>query len=517
MILGEIFKRNAALYGKEPALIFEDRIMSHGELQGRVQRLVRGLEALGCKRQDRVAILSRNCIEYVEIYGAAATGGFIAVGLNYRLSASEQGEILEDATPRVLIYEEMFADRVRELSGKLPLDTLLVCIGANTLGHLAYESLLDDPAAATHLIAQAPDTFLLIYTSGTTGKAKGVMLGNGIELEVAREAALSHAAAQTDRMLIVMPFYHIGGPIEMLTYLVVGAAIVLHRTFDAAEILRSIERHRVTAAHLAPTMIQMLLDVAEKQSCDVSSLHTICYASAPMSVSLSRRARAMFGPIFMQIYAMTESGLGTVLFKHQHVLDGPPHVVKRLASAGQPYLSADIRVVRDDGTDCVVGEVGEIWTRTPLVMQGYWRRPEATAAAFAHGYLKTGDMGYWDDDHFLFIVDRKKDMIVSGGENIYSREVEEALLVHPAVAEAAVIGIPHARWGETVMAFVVLRPGLKASEELLVEHCKTLIASYKKPSKVEFLEAMPRVQSTNKIDKKSLRAPFWATFDRQVS
>lgn len=358
---------------------------------------------------------------------------------------------------------------------------------------------------------------MLIYTSGTTGVPKGVMLGNEGQFEQARTQALSHAAAQTDRMLIVMPFYHIGGPTELLSYLVAGATIVLHRTFDAATILQSIQALRVTSAHLAPTMITMMLEVQEKTPYDLSSLHTVCYASAPMSVALSIRARAVFGPIFMQIYGMTEAGLGTTLLKHQHILEGTPAQTKRLASAGQAYLGTDLKILADDGSECAASEVGEVCMRSISVMQGYWQKPEATADAVKSGYLHTGDMGYLDEENFLFIVDRKKDMIISGGENIYSREVEEALLMHAAVSEVAVIGAPDEKWGESVAAIVVLRPGKQATADELSEHCRTLIAAYKRPKIVQFVEIMPRIPSTNKIDKRALRAPFWAGQGRQVS
>jgi acyl-CoA synthetase (AMP-forming)/AMP-acid ligase II len=236
-----------------------------------------------------------------------------------------------------------------------------------------------------------------------------------------------------------------------------------------------------------------------------------------MSVPLLRRAHAVFGPIFMQIYGLTEAALGSVLLKHQHVLDGTPKHAKRLASAGQPYLTTRMRIVRSDGTDCDVGEVGEILIKSPTVMQGYWRKPDETAAAMKDGEIRTGDVGYWDESQFLYIVDRKKDMIVSGGENIYSREVEDALLSHPAVAEVAVIGVPDKRWGESVMAFVVLREGHSLSEDEATEHCRQLIASYKKPRFLKVVRSIPRVSSTNKVDKKALREPYWNTQDRQIA
>lgn len=521
MIIGDIFERNARCFGDHPAVWFEGRTITHRALADRTRRLVNALAARGFARQERIAVLSRNCPEYLEVYGAAGLGGYIGLGLNYRLSLDEQAAILKDAEPAILVFEAEYIERVQALRAYLPADTLFVCFDRAPRAEdrfVHYEELLAEAATQPLAMrARADDTFLLIYTSGTTGVPKGVMLGNEAQLEQARTQALSHCAAQTDRMLIVMPFYHIGGPTELFTYLVTGATIVLHRIFDATAVLQSIEQQRVTSAHLAPTMITMMLDVQEARPHDVSSLHTVCYASAPMSVALSLRARQVFGPIFMQIYGMTEAGLGTTLLKHQHVLDGDQGQSARLASAGQPYLGTDLRILDDEGQPCPQDVVGEVCLRSVSVMQGYWRKPEATAQALRDGLLHTGDMGYLDEQGYLFIVDRKKDMIISGGENIYSREVEEALLMHPGVAEAAVIGIPDEKWGESVLAAVVLRPGVLANDADLDLHCRQRIAGYKRPRVYCFMPALPRVASTNKVDKRALRTPYWQGQDRQVS
>jgi len=518
MILGDAIERNALYHERHPAILFEGRSVSFAEYASRVRRLINALAARGCKHRDRIAVLAQNCPEYLEIHGAAGLGGLVAAGLNYRLSAAEQADILRDCEPSVFVFESQYAQRAAELRPALPAGTLLLCIGEAPAWSESYEAVVaSGPDAAPRLRAREDDTVFLVYTSGTTGRAKGVMLGNEGQLEQARSQGPAHGAQQNDRMLIVMPFYHIGGVTELLTFFIVGATIVLHRAFDARAILESIQAHRVSAAHLAPTMIQAMLEVQEATPYDVSSLHTVCYASSPMSVALSRRANAVFGPIFMQIYGMTEGGAETALLKHQHFLEGTSKQTGRLASAGQPIFGSEIRVVRADGGDCATGEIGEVWGRAKWLMQGYWRNPEATRAAIGDGWMHSGDMGYFDDEHYLFVVDRKKDMIVSGGENIYSREVEETLLLHPAVAEAAVIGVPDPKWGESVKAFVSLRPGAQASEPALIEHCRSMIASYKKPRSVVFLEALPRISSTNKIDKKKLREPFWAGRDRQVS
>ena len=522
MILDDLYRHNALSYRDHPAIIYGERTITYGEYYSRSKRLANALAAGGLKRTDRIAILSQNCPEYVELHGASGISGFIAVGINYRLAAPEQAQILTDCEPAVFVFESEYADRAAELRAYLPKNTRLICIeaapgDAKKFGAESYDAILMAAAdTAPALRANEDDIVFLIYTSGTTGRPKGVMLHNSGQLEQARLQATVSGAQQIDRMLIVMPFYHIGGTTELLTYFSVGATIVLHRAFDAKVILESVQKHRVTSAHLAPTMIQMMLEVQEKTPIDVSSLHTVCYASAPMSVALSRRANAVFGKIFMQIYGMSEGGAATALLKHQHHLEGTPKETGRLASAGQPMFGSEIRVVRPDGTDCDIGEIGEVWGRSKFLMKGYWRNPEATQAAIGDTWMHTGDMGYFDEDHYLFIADRKKDMIISGGENIYSREVEETLLLHPAVAEAAVIGVPDPKWGESVKAFVSFKPGASATEAELIEHCRASIASYKKPKSVEVMPALPRILSTNKIDKKKMREPFWVGRDRQV-
>jgi acyl-CoA synthetase (AMP-forming)/AMP-acid ligase II len=517
VILGDVIERNARLFPRHPAVEFEGRTITHAQVASRVRRLVNALVARGITHRARIAVLSQNCPEYLEIFGAAGMGGFIGVGVNYRLSAAEQADILRDCEPAVFISEASFAGRADELRAVLPPGVLLLGIGASEAWAESYEAFLLAAADSPPTVrAKADDTLLLSYTSGTTGRAKGVMLGNRGQVEQARILALAHCARQDDRMLIVMPFYHIGGTTELLTYYLVGATIVLHRAFAAEAVLHSIQAQRVTSAHLAPTMIQMMLDVQQAKPVDVSSLHTICYASAPMSVALSRRARAVFGPIFMQVYGMTEHGPASVLFKHQHLPDGSPRDVGRLASAGQPFLGTGIKMLRDDGSECAAGEIGEICMRSDCIMQGYWNNPAATKQAIGDGWMHSGDLGYFDDEGYLFVVDRKKDMIMSGGENIYSREVEETLMLHPAVLEASVIGVPDEKWGESVKAFVALRPGATATEDELVEHCKASIASSKKPKSIVFMPALPRISSTNKIDKKTLREPFWAGRDKKV-
>lgn len=518
MIWGQVVERNAWLHPQQAAVVFEGRTLTQVQLAALVRRSAQAFARRGIGRHARVAILAKNSPEYLAVYLAAGLAGFTAIGINYRLSVPEQADILRDCEPHCFLYDSEHATQAAQLKPLLGGDLPMICLDQDPADPASWMNEVHSASDALPAeLADPQDTLLMIYTSGTTGKPKGVMLSNEGMLETAKEYALAQGARPTDRMLVVMPFYHIGGPGQLLTYLVMGATIVLHRNFDAARILDSIESEQVTAAHFAPTMIQMLLDEQERQPRRVQSLRTVCYASAPMSVALSRRARAAFGEIFVQIYGMTEQGIGTMLHKHQHFDVGSEEQVGRLASAGQAFLGTQIKIIRDDASLCGTGESGEICTRSKALMQGYWRNPQATAQALVDGWMHTGDVGYLDHEGYLFVQDRKKDMIISGGENIYSREVEEALLLHPSVREAAVIGVPDPKWGETVKAFVAFHAERTASTEQLQQHCRSLIAGYKCPRSIEVLPALPRILSTNKIDKRKLREPYWPSTGRQIA
>jgi acyl-CoA synthetase (AMP-forming)/AMP-acid ligase II len=342
------------------------------------------------------------------------------------------------------------------------------------------------------------------------------MLSHAALIEAARMTAHEGAALPTDTVLLVMPLFHIGAKIEQLAFAVAGATIVLHRVFDAEAILRAISREHITALHLAPILIQRLLNVSGFDLADRSSLRCIHYSASPMPVELLRKALSAFGPVFVQIYGMTECAVVSVLKAHQHVTDRDEAGIRRLASAGQEFFGTKIRVTRPDGIDCRDGEIGEVLIRSPGLMQGYWRAPEATNESLRGGWFHTGDMGFLDQDGYLFLVDRKKDVIISGGENVFSREVEEILRAHPDVAEVAIIGVPDAEWGEAVMAFIILNAGASPDPEGLSRHCRSHIGGYKRPRSFEFVDDLPRLPS-GKIDKKSLRAPFWAGQSRSIS
>jgi acyl-CoA synthetase (AMP-forming)/AMP-acid ligase II len=517
MIVGDIIKRNAALHGDRPGLVFEGRRYTHREFLRRCCRAANALIARGLRKQERVAIVARNCSEVLEVFGAGEIAGFITVNVNHRLSVREIEDICVDAQPAVLVYEPDFSEAAAALRARLPGLRHVLCIGGAAEGAENYEAAVAAASDAVPPLRAEPDDIVyLIYTSGTTGKPKGVMYDH--RAMVAAASGLSHESGAVEPVvaLIMMPLFHIGGRIESLGFLFLGGTVVLHRAFDAAAVLRTIQDERITAMHIAPIMIQRLLDLPERANFDTSTLQCVHYASAPMPVPLLKRALAEFGPIFHQVYGMTECLGGTTLKAHDHKLEGREAELRRLASAGQPYVGTELRVLRMDGSVAETGEIGEILIRSAATMKGYWSNHPATIEALRDGWMHTQDLGYLDGDGYLYVVDRMKDMIISGGENIYSWEVEEALRHHPAVAEVAVIAVPDRDWGEAVKACVVVRDGTKVDPDELIEHCRARIASYKKPRSVDFVTALPRLFN-GKVDKKTLRAPFWSGRDRLVS
>jgi acyl-CoA synthetase (AMP-forming)/AMP-acid ligase II len=517
MILGDIIKRNAQLQGDRTALVFEGKRFSHREFARRVYRMANALLARGVKRQDRIAILARNSNEVLEVFGAGETAGFIIVNVNHRLSVSEIQSICSDAQPSVLVFEPDFAEAAQAVRAKVPVVACTVCIGGIIGGAEDYETVLAGASDAEPAVrAASEDVAHLIYTSGSTGRPKGVMFQHQAFFEGARMITLEGGAMEPTKGLIVMPLFHIGARVQSLAFLMLGGSIVIHRNFDPEAVLQTIQDEKITATHLAPVMIQRILEVKNRERFDTSTLHCVRYASAPMPVPLLRRAIEAFGPIFSQVYGMSECLGVTTLKPFEHKLEGSAREVRRLSSAGQASVGVELRVVDDNDNNVPSGEIGEILIKSAATMLGYWNNNIGTNEALRGGWLHTQDLGIIDEDGFLFILDRKKDMIISGGENIYSWEVEEALRHHPAVAEAAVIGVPDPQWGESVKACIVLKAGSSVSEEELIELCRSRLGSYKKPRSVDFTTALPRLAS-GKIDKKVLRAPYWANRDRQVS
>lgn len=508
--LGDFLRNNAYKFPDEPAYLYEGQTVSFAQQFERGSRLASALWARGIRKQDRVSILSQNTLEFTECYSACELSGFIAATVNWRLAAPEIEWILNDSTPRVLIFEAQYAETIDKIRDRLGFVELFLCFGGTVPAwaedyHAFRES--GDPAGAP--ARPLPDEIMhLIYTSGTTGRPKGAMRTHRAEIAVGILMATELGLIVSDKLQLMMPIFHVGARFLQMAVHLRGGSVVLHRAFDAAKILETIVRERVTMTHMAPTMVQAMLEQPGIEDMDLASLHTICYSAAPMPVPVLKRGLKLLGPVFLQLYGMTEGG-GTTLHKRQHKPDGTPDDVKRLGSIGQAAPNVDLKIVDEEGREVPIGQPGEILTRTDTHMAGYWNNTAATLSALREGWYHTGDLGCIDEQGFVYMVDRKKDMIVSGGENIYSREVEEAIATHPAVSDVAVIGARDEYWGEAVRAIVVLGAGQSATEGELIDHCKTQIASYKKPKSVLLVSELPRLPS-GKINKVVLRQMYGA-------
>lgn len=512
--LSDLIERNARLHGGKPCFA-GTYTLTHLQYAQRCWRLANAWLARGVKPGDRVAFLLRNSIEAMEVFGAAEAAGFIVVPLNWRLAAPELAQVMQDCMPVAMVTSAEFLATAQDACELAACNTQISVAGAQESG---YEDLLQQGRAERPLARPLPgDVANIVYTSGTTGRPKGVMWTHQAVLAAARELALATSSRPTDRIVISMPLFHVGAKIEWLGVQVVGGACVLLGQFSELEFFRAVQDHDANAAHLAPTMVKRLVEHPDRSQFRLSGLKRVLYGSAPVRGEDLRRSVAAFGQIFYQVYGMTEHMCISILSPWDQKLDGDAQDTQRLESAGQPFLRTEVRIVDDAGNDLAPGHEGEIVVRSPGITSGYFNAQAQTAEAFLDGgWLRTGDIGRFDGQGYLYVVDRRKDMIVSGGENVYSREVEEVLLSHPAVLEAAVIGVPDPKWGESIKAVVVLEPGRRELPEAeLLALCKERLAGYKKPKSFDVIAALPRL-AHGKVDKKSLRAPYWTQQSRRV-
>jgi acyl-CoA synthetase (AMP-forming)/AMP-acid ligase II len=506
--IGGLLERNARCYPDREAFACGERRLTHWQLYERALRLASGLYRLGMRRQDRVAILSMNCLEYYETEAAAEVAGYIAALVNFRLAPPEIAYILKDIAPRVLVFEEQYREVMDNLRAQLPGVEHYVCIGTPPDWATSFEQLAQSgDAAGPPLRAEPHDYVYLYYTSGTTGKPKGVPWSQRAAYASARDTAAVTEFNGETRVLQVTPAFHIGGKGFPMGAMFAAGSVVLDRGFDPVRMLETIQRERITNTFMVAAMLQAVLDVPGVRTYDLSSVRTIVSAAAPIPVPLLRRGIELLGPVFSIQYGMTEAGCVGSMPRHEVNPDGTPAQVRRLASVGHVVAQIDFRLLDAQGRQCGVGEPGEVVIRSESQFQGYWNNTVATLEAIRDGWYYTGDMGVLDEEGYLFLVDRKKDMIISGGENIYSREVEEALNSHPDVVEVSVIGVSDSKWVEAVKAVVVRRGGSDLNEAALIRFCRTLIAGYKCPKTVEFVDQLPRT-ATGKIDKMALRGRF---------
>lgn len=506
MLLSDIIRFNAARTPGEPAVIMGEATMSFAELHERSQRLANAMLGMA-QPGDRVGILSGNRPEYIECYYGVPSAGMALTFLNYRLNPREWAWILNDAEASVLIVEERFLEAIADQLASLPAIRRVIVIGGARgaqAGFLDYEEVVaGGRTSAPDVRVDPDDTAWLLYTSGTTGFPKGAMLSHRSLLQGVIASAIEFHPEAGERALISFPLCHITG-YAILMHQMRGGPVVLMPAFEPELWLRHVERYRIMSAVLAPTMYGFLLEHPKFGDHDLSSLITLGYGAAAMPVEVLRTLIDRFGPIVYSGFGMTELS-GNVLChpKEAHVraINGEEHL---LAACGRPMCLAHVKVVDDRMNECPPGEVGEIVVQGEQLLTGYWRNEAGTSAAFAGGWFHTGDMARRDAEGFFYIVDRLKDMIITGGENVYSREVEEVLYRHPAVAEVAVIGLPDPDWGERVTAVVVSREGSPPAEAELVQLCRSSLAGFKTPRRVIFADALPK-NTSGKILKRELR------------
>src|SRR5262245_48388060 len=499
LLLGEVVRRQAAYRPAKTAYVIGARRVTYGELNARANRIAHALRGLGVRHGDRVATLAHNRVEYPALYFAVAKLGAIHVPVNFRYRAGEIRYALAQSEASVCFSAAPFVDLVDGVPVDLPALRHVVPLDGDGPGSAAALSArASDAEPAPEPALEERDPHVLLYTSGTTGDPKGALLSHRTYVLQAISSQGATGLGQDDTGLCMFPMFHMGGWAMPLGYWVNGGTVVVMEKAEPSEILRAAERERVTYLYLIPTLYQAVLGLPEFERTDLTALRALGSGTATMTAEQVDTILTRFrNPNLFVMYGQTEAGPVAML--------RPADVRRKPTSVGRPAPHVDVRTVDGAGEDAPPGEVGEIVCRSEYTMLGYWRMPEASAQTLRDGWLHTGDLAAFDDEGFLHIAGRLKEMIKCGGENIFPVEVERCLLEHPAVAEAAVFGVPDAHWGEVAVAAVVRRPGAALAEGAVVEHVRAKLAGYKKPRHVLFLDALPRTASTRQVQKTVLR------------
>jgi fatty-acyl-CoA synthase len=512
----EYFAREAP---ETPCVEMGELAYDYEAANARSNRMAHVLTSMDLQRGQRLAWLSKNCIDQMLVFYAASKVGVVTTPLNYRLAPPEWAYIINDCQAKVLVCESELAEGIDKVRDRLEFIEHFVCLDGHRDGWSAFEDCMaKQPESNPQQGGSADDVLYQMYTSGTTGLPKGAILSQRAINENTRMISLQFKMSVRDtRFLLVLPLYHAAAGISHKCVISQGGSVVMHREFDPVEAVADLENKSITNCTLVPAMIQACLvavpDIGER---DYPCLRTVAYGASPIAEETLRQALQAFQCDFLQVFGMTETtACATTLSPddHRRALEGEPHL---LLSCGRAAAGTDVRIVDEQHREVARGEIGEIAVRGPQLMQGYWNLPEASARTLVGGWLYTGDAARMDEEGFIYIEDRIKDMIVTGGENVYPKEVENALFEHSNVADAAVIGVPSEKWGETILAFLVARDGEPIPAGEVIEFCRERLAGYKVPRQVEFLEAIPR-NATGKVLKKDLREPYWKGIDRRVS
>jgi long-chain acyl-CoA synthetase len=506
--IADIVRVHAAERPDAVALVVGDSTITFASLDARSSQAAQAFSAAGVGFGDRVAFIEKNGVEFFEVVCGLAKLGAVGVPVNWRLAAPEMLHIVEDAQAKVVVVGSEFFGHVESIEDRLT--GSIVAVGNHPRWPVFADWVGAQPAEDPGVTTESDDVAFLMYTSGTTGPPKGVMLSNNNYFSKATGIADKWRFDSESVSLAVMPMFHMAGSGWALVGLAEGCATVVLRDVDPPTILDAIARHRITNMLLVPAVIQMLL--ATPSDSDFSSVRAIVYGASPITDDVLVKGLKRFGCEFLQVYGLTETtGSITQLDDHDPVLR--PGLLR---SCGKPYPWVQVRIVDKEGVDVPDGTVGELWTRSSQNMLGYWNNPDATAATVtSDGWLKTGDAGYRDADGYIYLHDRVKDMIVSGGENVSPAEVENVLMTHPAVGDVAVIGVPDEKWGEAVKAIVVPAAEAMPSEAELIAYARQRLAGFKLPKSVDFASVLPRTPS-GKLLKRTLREPYWEGVGRRI-
>lgn len=521
-VLADVPRVLAHERGMQTAMIFGDRETSYGNFDSHSSQVANGLILEGCAPGSRVAFLDKNSDWYFEALFGAAKANAVMVSVNWRLAAPEVEYILRDAEAELLFVGPEFFALAEAVADKLPrLRKIIALTDAgddHSRGWEGFAAWRDRQAQVDpRLACDAEDIAVQMYTSGTTGHPKGVLLPHRSFFAVDKAGQDApqewNSWQEGDNNLVMMPCFHIGGTIAGVRGLYNGVTNIIVSEFVPAEILSIIERYRISKVIMVPAMMAFLLADPKAKQTDFSSLDYVAYGTAPIPLDLLRQAMAVFKCKFVQAYGLTETTASATYLPPE---DHDPNGNRRMRSAGKPMTGCAVKIVGPDGAELPPEEVGEICVRSPANMAGYWKLPDASGKTLIDGWVHTGDAGFKDADGYVYLHDRIKDMIVSGGENVYPAEVESAIFGHPAVAEIAVIGVPDERWGEAVKAIVVRKPGIAVTPEEIIAYARENIAHYKAPRSVDFVEILPR-NAAGKLLKRELRKPYWEGRDRQVN
>ena len=496
------------------AIVFDDKRLTFGEIAGRVNRLANGLAELGVGAGDRVAVMQVNCNEHVESYFATAKLDAILVPINFRARSEELTFMLNDSGVKAIILGQRYQDMLRSIKPELTTLEHQITLEAPGEGFVFYDDLLANASDEERFpTADADDVTIIMFTAGTTGTPKGVMLSHNSFTSYILANVEPVDMDTAEKNILTVPLHHIAGVQAVMAAVYGGRTLVLQRQFDEEGWMKLVQEEKVNRAMMVPTMLKRLMDRPAFKDYDLSSLQVITYGAAPMPLEVIKKAIVEFpNTRFINAFGQTETASTiTMLPPDAHdIHEGDPDYeqkMKRLGSIGKPLPDVEVRIVNEDGNDVALGENGEIVARGDRLMKGYWNREEATKETLRGGWLYTGDLGYWDDEGFIFLSGRAKDFLKRGGEMIAPEEVEQIIMSHPSVDEAAIIGIPDIEWGERVRAIVVRKPGAELTAEEVIEHCRPRMAGFKRPEDVVFIDELPR-NPMGKVLKRVLREDY---------